>query len=71
MVKSPILMHIFSSRKKYIYIDFKKKRQIQSTDLREEQLFIFSSQCMVEKVLFWDQIFEKKILMDLHILRSP
>ena len=26
---------------------------------------------MVEKVLFWDQIFEIDILMDLHNLRFP
>ena len=26
---------------------------------------------MVEKVLFWGQIFEVKILMDLHALRFP
>ena len=25
----------------------------------------------VEKVLFWGQIFEMEILMDLHVLRSP
>ena len=26
---------------------------------------------MVEKELFWSQIFDKDILMDLHVLRSP
>ena len=26
---------------------------------------------MAEKILFWGQIFEMEILMDLHIMRSP
>ena len=28
-------------------------------------------ECMAEKELFWGQIFEMEILMDLHVLRSP
>ena len=31
--------------------------------------FIFSYPCMVEKIIFWSQILEVDILMDLHILR--
>ena len=33
--------------------------------------FTFSDPYMIEKVLFLGQIFEMKILLDLHVLRAP
>ena len=36
-----------------------------------ECFFIFFLLSKVEKVMFWGQIFEMEILMDLHVLRSP
>ena len=37
----------------------------------ESQIFIFSYLCMVVIVLFWGQIFELEILMDLHVFMQP
>ena len=34
-------------------------------------LFTFSYPCMVEKILFWSQIFEIEFLVELHTLISP
>ena len=34
-------------------------------------LFTFSHPYMVERILFWGQIFEMEILMNLQVLRSP
>ena len=35
------------------------------------EFLVTFSLVMVEKILFWGQIFEMEILMDLHVMRSP
>ena len=49
----------------------KQKHMQQCHTLLSRFLFIytFSYSCMEEKVLFWGQIFEMEILMDLHVLK--
>ena len=37
----------------------------------KESLITFSYPCKVKKVLFFDQIFEMEILMNLHVMRFP
>ena len=37
----------------------------------KESLITFSYPCKVKKVLFFDQIFEMEILMNLHVMRAP
>ena len=44
--------------------------ECESQMLMAPNFFIISDTHMVEKVLFLSQIFEKDILMDLHVLRS-
>ena len=35
------------------------------------QVLLSLNHVIVEKALFWGQIFEMEILMDLHVLRTP
>ena len=50
------------------WISFCSKNLFQSSECLF--FFIFSYPCMIEKVLFFRQIFEIVILMDLHVLRA-